>query len=159
MWQGGYISLERVGANPVERRIGEKKKKRDKKKGIGKRGSSFSLVFPRDPTVDICQSKRQSRSSQRELRVGTEIEECRQTPRGGGFSPTRFNLCLRVIQMVEVFGAGTDVHFNPKDLDLILDFWDCFRTFEAKNYGTVLGSLGTDFRTIIGPCVLFMCYY
>ena len=37
----------------------------------------------------------------------TKINGFRQTPRGRGFSSTRFNFCLRAIQMDGVFGVGT----------------------------------------------------
>ena len=72
--------------------------------------------FLGDRIVSSGQSKRQSWSTHRELRVGTKISGFRQTPRDKGFSPTRFNSCLRAIQMVEVFGARTAVHFSPKNL-------------------------------------------
>ena len=41
-----------------------------------------------DWAVGFCQSKRQSSSTRRELRVGTRIRGFRQTLRGRGFSPT-----------------------------------------------------------------------
>ena len=50
--------------------------------------------------------------------MGTEIGEFRQAQRGRGFSLTWFNSCLRAIQMVEIVGAETAVHFSPKDLGL-----------------------------------------
>ena len=59
---------------------------------------------------------------------GTKINDFLQVLRGRGFSPTRFNSCLRDIQMVEVFGAGIAVHLSPKDLGLNARIWDCFRT-------------------------------
>ena len=41
-----------------------------------------------DRAVGFHQSKRQSSSMQRELRVGIRIGSFHQTPRGRGFSPT-----------------------------------------------------------------------
>ena len=61
--------------------MGEK----EEKKRRGEKGSSFSLVFPGDPNVGVRRSRRQSRSPQRELRMGTEIGEFRQAPRGRVF--------------------------------------------------------------------------
>ena len=55
--------------------------------------------FHGDRSIYSGWSKRQSWSMQRGLRVGTKISGFFQTPRGRGFSPTRFNSCLRVIQM------------------------------------------------------------
>ena len=93
-----------------------------------------------DRTAGFCRSKRESSFTQRELRVGTRIQGFLQTSRGRGSSPTWFNPCLRVIQMVELFGARMVVHFSPKDLGLNagflglflnspgLDFQGCFRT-------------------------------
>ena len=48
----------------------------------------FSLLFKiyGNQIIGFCQSIRQSRSMQRELRVGTKILEFRQTPRGTEFS-------------------------------------------------------------------------
>ena len=39
------------------------------------------------------------------------------------------------------------MQFGPKIMGL-----------NARIFGTVLGSLETDFWTILGPCVLFGCY-
>ena len=36
---------------------------------------------------------------------------------------------------------------------------DCFRTVLNQNFGTVLGNLGTDFRTNIGISVSYVHYY
>ena len=69
---------------------------------------------PGDPIVGVRRSRRKSRSPQRELCVGTEIREFRQVPRDRGFYSTLFNSCLRVIQMIEIVGGRTAVHFSPK---------------------------------------------
>ena len=41
--------------------------------------------FLANPTVGFRQAKKESGSTQRGLRVGTDFEEFRQTPRGRGF--------------------------------------------------------------------------
>ena len=82
--------------------------------------------FPDHRTVGSGRSKRQSWSTHRELCVGTKISDFHQVSRARGFSPTRFNSCLRVIQMVEVFGAGKVAHFSPKDLGLNARFLGLF---------------------------------
>ena len=61
----------------------ERERERERK---GKRGFSFLSKIYGNQTVGFCQSKRQSRSTHRELRVGTKILEFRQTPRGREFS-------------------------------------------------------------------------
>ena len=83
--------------------------------------------FLGDQTVGLVRSKRQSWSTHRELHVGTKIRGFRQTSRSRGFSSTQFNSCLRAIQMVEVFGAGSTMHFSSKYLGLNAGLWDCFR--------------------------------
>ena len=50
-----------------------------------------------DQAVSFCRSKRQSSSTQRELRVDTRIWGFRQTPRCRSFSPTLVILGLRAI--------------------------------------------------------------
>ena len=81
-----------VGIRPreeVEKRGKEKKKKeregvnkhREKKKGL----SFFSKIYG-NRVIGFHRSKRQSRSTHRELHVGTKILEFRQTPRGREFS-------------------------------------------------------------------------
>ena len=40
------------------------------------------------------------------------------------------------------------MQFGPKILGL-----------NAGIFRTILGSLKIDFRTVIGPCVLFVCYF
>ena len=65
----------------TERVSGERERKRNKKK--------FFLLLSKiygNRTVGFRRSKRQSRSTHRELRVGTKILEFRQTPRGREFS-------------------------------------------------------------------------
>ena len=59
--------------------------------------------FLSDQTIGSSQSKRQSWSTNRELRVGTKNSVFRQTPRGKGYSPTQFIFGLRVIQMARGF--------------------------------------------------------
>ena len=51
--------------------------------------------FYGDRTIDFRWSKRQSSSTRRVLRVGTRIRGFLQTPRGRGFSPTRFYSCSK----------------------------------------------------------------
>ena len=43
-------------------------------------------------------------------------------------------------------GPGMVVQFSPKILGL-----------NAGIFGTILGSLGTDLQTAMGPCVRFLC--
>ena len=103
------------------------------------RSSTLSLVLA--TTVSFRLSERQSSPRRRGLRIETKIQEFCLPPRSRGFSPTWFNSCLRVIQMVEVFGVGTALHFSPKILGLNvgflglfsdspgLDFRGCFYSF------------------------------
>ena len=52
--------------------------------------------------------------------MGTSFGEFRQTPKGRGFSPTYFTLCLRVILMGGGFvKAWMAVVSVPKDLDRV----------------------------------------
>ena len=94
--------------------------------------------YYRDRTVGPRRSKRQSWSTQRELRVGTKISGFRQTTRGRGFSPTRFNSCLRAIQMDKVFGAGNDCAVQSQN----------FRT-EGWNFSDFRTVRGWIFRTVL----------
>ena len=48
-----------------------------------------------DQAVGSGRSKRQSWSTQQELRMGTKISGFRQSSRGRGFSPTRFYSCSK----------------------------------------------------------------
>ena len=83
-------------------------------------------------------NKRQSWSTYRELRLGTKISDLCQAPRGRDFSPNRVNSCLiRVIHIVEVFGAWKAVHFSPKDLGLNARFLGLFLNSPKMNYETV----------------------
>ena len=41
--------------------------------------------------------------------------------------------------MVEVFGAGSTVHFSSKDLGLNARLWDCFRIVRGWIFEDVLG--------------------
>ena len=70
----------------------EKEKERKEKKEEEKRSENLHLLsrFYGDWTIGFRQSKRQSSSTRRELRVGTRIRGFIQTLRGRGFSPTRF---------------------------------------------------------------------
>ena len=77
----------------------EKEKGKKEKREEEKKSEKLHLLFRfyGDRTVGFRRSKRQSSSTQRELRVGMRIRGFRKTPRGKGFSPTRFNFCLRSI--------------------------------------------------------------
>ena len=72
---------EETGRKGVRREKREEREREREKK-------IFSLISKiyENQTVGFCQSKRQSRSTHRELRVGTKILEFRQTPRGREFS-------------------------------------------------------------------------
>ena len=63
-------------------RGGGRKERKEKK---GEKLLILSSFFE-DPTVDVRRSKRQSRSSQQELHVGTEIGDFFQASRGREFS-------------------------------------------------------------------------
>ena len=93
----------------------------------------LSRIFG-DRTVGFRRSKRESSSTRRELRVGMRIQSFCQTPRGRGFSPTRFNSYLRVVQMDGAFGAETAVHFSPKDLGLNVGFLGLFSDSLELNF-------------------------
>ena len=117
-------------------------------------------IISGDQTIGFCRSKRESSFTRRELHVGTRIWGFRQTSRGRGSSPTWFNPCLRVIQMVELFGAGTVMHFSPKDLGMNagfsglfsnspgLNFQGCFRTVRKLIFGTVFGQSRLNLWTV-----------
>ena len=115
-----------------ERKLGEKRE-REKERRRREKLQYFLSRFPGDWTFGSGRSKRQSWSTHRKLRVGTKISDLRQAPRGRGFSPTRLNSCLRVIQMVEVFGAGKAVQFSPKDLRLDAGFFRLFSNSPGLN--------------------------
>ena len=63
--------------------IGEANRERERKKGEREREKKR---FPGVPTVGARLSQKKSRSTHRELRVGTKILEFRQAPRGREFS-------------------------------------------------------------------------
>ena len=84
-----------VGPNPVERRGKGGKKERERrkeKKGEEEMSEKLQLLsrIHGDRVVGSDQSKRQSWSIQRKLRVGTKISGFHQSTRGRDFSPTRF---------------------------------------------------------------------
>ena len=64
--------------------MGERRREREK----GKKKNIFSLLSKiyGNRTVGFCRNKRQSRSTHKELRVGTKILEFCQTPQGKEFS-------------------------------------------------------------------------
>ena len=61
------------------------RKKREREREKGKKISLVSKIYE-NRTIGFSQSKRQTRSTHRELRVGTKILEFCQTPRGKKFS-------------------------------------------------------------------------
>ena len=75
------IKSQKERKNEQTERVGARKREREKGK------MSFSLISEiyRNQTVGFRRSKRQSRSTHRELCVDTEILEFRQTPRGREF--------------------------------------------------------------------------
>ena len=122
MWQDEVSHLNLLDQNLVESgKMGGKKKEKERKEKREEEKMSEKLQllsrFYGDRTIGFRRNKRQSSSTRRELCVGTRIWDFRQTLRGRSFSLTLFNSCLRVIQMDEVFGAGTAVQFSPKIWD------------------------------------------
>ena len=81
---------------------GRKKKKEREEEKMRERLLILSR-FPSDRTINLGQSKRQSWSTHKELRVGTKNSGFHQNPRGRGSSPTRFIFGLRAIQMARGF--------------------------------------------------------
>ena len=71
-----------------EKREENKKKERggNEKREKRKRGFHILSKIYGDWAVDFRRSKKQSRSTQRELRISTKIKEFCQTPRGREFS-------------------------------------------------------------------------
>ena len=84
-WTKKFGGEEEIGEKEKQK---EERRKREKKERRRRRREKLHLFsrFLGDPTVGVRQSKRQSRSPQQELRLGTEIEEFQQTPRCRGFS-------------------------------------------------------------------------
>ena len=114
----------------------ERKRRKEKKK-MREKLQLLSRFFG-DRTVGSGRSKRQSWSTHRGLRVGTKFSKFRQTMRGRGLSPTRFNSCLRVVRMDEVFGAGNDRAFQSQKFGA--KYWifgDCFWIVRAWIFRTV----------------------
>ena len=97
----------------------KERERRKEKKGEEKMSEKLQLLsrILGDRTFGSRRSKRQSWSTQRELRVGTKICRFCQTPRGKDFSPTRFNSCLRSIQLMKCLGSGRPCSSVP-------EFWD-----------------------------------
>ena len=112
-----------------------RKEKREERERRRRRREKLHLLFriSSDQTVVSNRSKRQSSSTRRGLCIETKIWGFRQAPRGRGFSPTWFNSCLRSIQMVEIVGVGTAVHFSPKDLGLNAGFSGLFSNSSKLN--------------------------
>ena len=77
-----------VWAKPVERGKKWREKKMREKREEKKRREKLLIFssFPGDPAVGVCQSKRQSSSSWRELQVETKIGEFLLDPRKFQFS-------------------------------------------------------------------------
>ena len=94
---------------------------------------------------------KKSSSSRKKLRVETGIGEFRQTPRGRGFSPTWFNLCLRAIQNgLGFWGRKWPCIPVPKKWDRMLDVGTVFGKSKAGCLGTVLDSPKLKLRTASG---------
>ena len=114
-----------------KRKEGRKKEKRERKM---RREKLYLLsIISGDRSVVSRRSKRQSSSMRQGLRIETKIWGFRQALRGRGFSPTWFNSSLKAIQMVEIVGAGTAVHFSPKDLGLNAGFSGLFSNSPELN--------------------------
>ena len=138
MW---YVEVSNLTCWTKQSGRGEEDGKRKVKKGERRRRMAEKLHFLSrffgNWTVGFHRSKKESSSMRQELHVGTRIRGFFQTSRCRGFSPTLFNSCLRVIQMVEVFGTGTIAHFSPKDLGLNAGF-----------LGTVIGQSEVGFSRL-----------
>ena len=81
-----------------ERKNEGKRKRKKEKREEEKRSEKLLLsTFYENWTVGFHRGKRQSSTTLLELRVGTRIQGFCQTLIGRGFSPTRFNSCLRAI--------------------------------------------------------------
>ena len=80
-------------AKPVERGKKWREKKEREKRGEEKMREKLLILssFLGDPAFSVCQSKRKSSSSRRELRPETRIREFHQTLRGRGFFLLGFN--------------------------------------------------------------------
>ena len=119
MWQERTFHLTKLDQISVgEGKLEIKRKEREKERRRRRREKLHLLSrFLGDRIVGSSRSKKQSWFTHRELRMGTKNTRFRQTPRGRGFSPTRFISCLRAIPIVEVYGAGSAVQFSSK-------FWE-----------------------------------
>ena len=84
-----------------------KKKKRKEKKEEEKMSEKFHLLSKiyGDRAIDFSQSKRQSSSTRRELRIGIRTRGFLQTPRGRGFSHTLVIFVSEPLNGVECFRA------------------------------------------------------
>ena len=124
------IPLDQVGPNFGRgEEIGEKKERKKREENGGERTSTFSLYFPTIGSSVRVRGRGKVGPRIESYAWGTKIIDFCHASRDRGFSPTRFNSCLRVIQMVEVFRVGTAVHFSLKDLGLNVGIWGYFRIF------------------------------
>ena len=157
-----------VGPNPVERGEKEREKKKEKKREEKRRGVRSSNFF-----LDLSEIGPSIRVGARG-KVGPRIESYAWEPKSVGFVKLRevgVFLLLGLILVQEPFKwmecLGSErPHTQSRNFGIEywifetvsdssgLDFWDCFWTGRKLNFGTVLGSLGTDFFTVSGPCLL-----
>ena len=83
--------------------------------------------------------------------MGMRIRGFRQTPKGRGFSPTRFNSRLRAVQMDGVFGAGNGGAFQSLNFGTkCWKFRDCFWTLWTGFLRLFLDSLKLKFWDCFG---------
>ena len=131
-----------------EERIGGKKEKeRNEKREEEKRSERLQLlsrIFG-NRTIEFCRSKRESSSTQRELRVGTRIRSFRQTLRGRNFSLTRFILGLSHSNGMRCLGLRTAVQFSSKILGLNVGILRTISDSLGLDFGTVFRQSGTEF--------------
>ena len=84
------MPLKCLGQTDERGEEGEGKERREKERGREEEKRIEKLLilscFPRDLTVGVRRSKRQSSFLRKELRVETGIGEFRKTPKGRGFS-------------------------------------------------------------------------
>ena len=132
-----------------EERIGGKKEKERKENREEKKRSERLQLLSRisgDRTIEFCWSKRESSSTQRELRMGTRIRSFRKTPRGRSFSPTRFYSWSKSHSNgMRCLGLRKAMRFSSKILGLNVGILRTVSNSPGLDFGIVFGQFGTEF--------------